>query len=608
MEQLIKNDFKLSILKVFSFCNKMVVFTKIHKMAITMKILGIFNGIDSGAALIIDGVVIAAANEERFNRNKLTREFPKASIEFLLNYAGLNQSEIDTIGVAALDGIEDSNMLYSFSTELAEKVKKNIYSEKIALERVAATVERDALMKKDLFLGLKQFGFSIEKFTTCDHHLSHALTSFYPSSFEKALVLVADGRGGFKSTSLWLADKKTGLKQIHAVSELNSVGAFYSFITKALGFTPHRHEGKVTGLAARGTHTELCNVFVSCIRFDAASGNIICEYGDYYLPFIRAELPKLKKLLLNYSKEDIAYAAQYVLEKVLIEYLTFHVILNAPNETINLCLAGGIFANVKLNYEISRLKFVDSIFVAQNMGDGGIALGGAIHSMVSLTGNRTLKMPNVYLGPSFSENFIISECENSDVEYRVYDDQNIPIIIAKLLAEGFIIGWFDGRMEFGPRALGARSILASANNPTINDSLNERLNRTEFMPFAPVTISTLAEKCFQGWDSSDYAAKYMTTCYECKPVMLEKCSATVHVDGTARPQVVFEEDNQKYFNLIKNYYELTQQPCLINTSFNHHEEPIVCTPRDALRSFLKGNVDYLLLNNVLVGSVQTNLK
>jgi carbamoyltransferase len=209
-------------------------------------------------------------------------------------------------------------------------------------------------------------------------------------------------------------------------------------------------------------------------------------------------------------------------------------------------------------------------------------------------------MPNVYLGPKFTGDQVIDACEKFGLQPRSMTRDEKIKIGAKYINEGKIIGWFQGRMEYGPRALGARSILASSRDNSINDSLNRRLNRTEFMPFAPVTTDKLAPLCFIGWEANHIASRFMTTCYQCTDLLQVRCPATVHVDNTARPQVVRYEDNRDYHDLIEEYYRISGNPALINTSFNHHEEPIVCSPEDAMRSFLKGNVDCLIIEDVLI--------
>ena len=289
------------------------------------------------------------------------------------------------------------------------------------------------------------------------------------------------------------------------------------------------------------------------IWFNEKTGQIETVYGDYYLPNMKAELPKLTNLLKKFPKEDFAFAAQFVLEKVLIDYLTYYLKKEFPNKNINLCLSGGCVANVKLNYEINKIAQVKDIYVSPAMGDGGNALGGAIYCMIEKSNQKKLDMETVYLGPRFTHEAITKVCKKNQLKYKMISNDEKIDIAANYLNQEKIIGWFQGRMEYGPRALGSRSILASAKDKHINDSLNKRLNRTEFMPFAPATIDELAPLCFENWDSQNNCARFMTTCYECTSFMIENCPATVHIDNTARPQVVRFNDNPDYYNLIRRY-------------------------------------------------------
>ncbi|MDC0228355.1 carbamoyltransferase, partial [Alphaproteobacteria bacterium] len=284
------------------------------------------------------------------------------------------------------------------------------------------------------------------------------------------------------------------------------------------------------------------------------------------------------------------------------EYLSFYLEKFYKNKKINLCLSGGCAANVKLNFELSKLSQIKSLYVSPEMSDGGNALGGAINCFEKFTSLQWLEMQTVYLGPEYSEEQIADSLSKAKISLKKLIGNDKLEFVADELANGKIVGWFQGRMEYGPRALGARSILATPSDSNINDTLNQRLNRTEFMPFAPVTNTKLAEQSFISWKKSDQAARFMTTCYECTDLFRNKCPATVHVDNTARPQVISEEHNPEYFNLIKLFHQKTGIPALINTSFNHHEEPIVCSPDDAISSFLKGNVDILVIGDFIVTS------
>ena len=234
------------------------------------------------------------------------------------------------------------------------------------------------------------------------------------------------------------------------------------------------------------------------------------------------------------------------------------------------------------------------------MGDGGNALGGALNVNVVKAKKMHAALPTVYLGPEYSDEQIFQELNRHSLEFQPIKKGEKGKIVSDKIAQGKIIGWFQGRMEYGPRALGARSILAEAKNPEVTKQLNEKLQRSDFMPFAPVTIDTWADKCFVDWNPEHILSKFMTTCYKCTPLLKEKCPAIVHLDDTARPQVVFREDNPDYYDTIRCYIEKTGNPAIINTSFNFHEEPIVMTPADAIKCFLNKNISVLVIGNYLV--------
>lgn len=565
-----------------------------------MKILGVCNANDSGASLIVDGRVVASANEERFSRRKLTSDFPNAAIEYVLAEGGLTIDDIDYVGCGAWNGIDTYAALPRLLEDAVAISGQGEGAAKVVRERLNATLRSDHGAKMKFEAGIKELGVPSEKIIYCDHHVSHALTAFYPSPFEDAVVLVADGRGDFRSTTLWRASREGGLEILDSSSELASIGAMYGFVTKLLGFIPDRHEGKVTGLAAHGKPSLALQKLAEGIGFNSKTGRIEPKFGDWYKPFGSAEMPALVELLDEVPREDFAFAAQKLLEDVLRSYLVHH-LANAGIETTNLCLAGGCMANVKLNYELLKLPQVKDIYVAPGMGDGGNALGGAINVSVKREGKKWIEMPTVYLGPQFSQQQIEASLNAAGIAFRTIGSSEKISLAAELINQGKIVGWFQGRMEYGPRALGSRSIMASAADPTINASLNERLNRTEFMPFAPATIDKLASRCFHEWKPEHVSPKFMTVCYTCSEWMATQCPATVHVDNTARPQIVSRPDNAEYYDVIERYAELSGRPALINTSFNHHEEPILLSPDDAVRSYRKNNVDVLIIGDCFVG-------
>lgn len=566
-----------------------------------MLILGVCNAPDSGACLIKNGKIIAAVNEERFIRKKNIATFPKLSIQYLLKSQNLKPEDIDWVGCGAWNGLGESEVVMRLIEDVVDQIE-NAESEnakEITLQRIKVTCSRDAVFKQELLKGLNSMGFLTQKVIFCDHHYSHALTAFYCSSFEEAYVFTADARGDFLSVSLWSATRKKGLKRIDFATEITSPGALYGFITKVLGFTPDRHEGKVTGLSARGKMTKAYDILKSGFWFDTKKGRIRSRIGNAYRPFMTADWPKLHELLEPFSRGDIAFAAQKVLEETLIGFL-MHNIGSLSEKSINLCLAGGCMSNVRLNYKLFNLKPIKNIYIFPQMGDGGNALGGAIHVALTKNKKRYFNLPTVYLGHQYKDAEIRKALDVRHIPYKHVTSKEKIRETVRYILKGKIVGWFQGRMEYGPRALGSRSILAEAIDKKITELLNQKLHRSDFMPFAPVTIPEYAAKSFIGWKEDHIASRFMTICYQCTSYLKKKCPAIVHVDGSARPQVVFREQNPEYYDVIKRYIKLSKNPVLINTSFNNHEEPIVNSPDEAIQSFLKGNVDVLIAGNFIV--------
>ena len=331
------------------------------------------------------------------------------------------------------------------------------------------------------------------------------------------------------------------------------------------------------------------------IYFDKKNKNFKGGFKNGYLPLFDNEY--YKKIFKGYSKEDISAAAQKRLEEVVLSYVKS---INKKN--YRLALAGGVFANVKLNQKISQLKNVKEVFIFPNMGDGGLCVGAAALSYNLKTKKNLKKIKNIYLGKEFSNLDILKAIKKFKLKYLM--GSQINKIVAKKLYEGKVVALFNGRMEFGPRSLGNRSILSRATDPNINQTLNNKLKRTEFMPFAPITLSENFEEMYIGAKKNKKACEYMTITLDCTKKMKKISPAAIHVDGTARPQIVNKKENPRLHKILKNYFIISNIPNLINTSFNMHEEPIVYSPSDALRGFLQSKIDYLYIGNYLISKDQ----
>ena len=562
-----------------------------------MIVLGITNAFDSGASLTIDGKTVAAANEERFSRRKQDDSFPWKSIEYVLSAGGVRASEVDAVTYGWSRDFDEHKILPALSERVIRAVRQEPDSADVVVTRIRVELERDQV-RRDEMAGIARENGWADRLHVYDHHHAHAGSAYFGSPFDRALVFTGDARGDFRSATVHLGEGDR-LVELDWRSSFDSMGFYYSIITFLLGMRPVRHEGKVTGLAAYGDPEKCIHIMRQMIGF--TENTIYANVGRMFKPFFTDPPPALREALSHFSKEDVAAACQQHLEDVILAYIRrFLEEQKAAGTPVdNICLAGGLYGNVKLNQRILALPGVRNVFVYPNMGDGGLCVGST-YNWLAENGHKIQRpIDTMYLGPSFTDEEIRKALEAHKVPHRRLKDKVAETV--DLLARGKIVGWFQGRMEFGPRALGARSILVHPTDPTVNDWLNKRLHRTEFMPFAPATTSALAPRCYVGWREDHLASRYMTVCYDCTPEFKKDSPATVHVDGTARPQVVFREDNPDYHDVIEGFHRKTGNLSVINTSFNEHEEPIVCFPDDAVRSYLNNNVDCLVIGNWYVG-------
>ncbi|MDO8518145.1 MAG: carbamoyltransferase C-terminal domain-containing protein [bacterium] len=551
-------------------------------------ILGIHNSYDSGAALFKNGVCIFAINEERLSRVKMDDSFPNRSIDACLAFAGITEQDVDVVSYAWHSGFVEAQ-LPGYVARALEIAQEGPEAKRIMLERTAVEVERSAPRKKDFEKEMIKRGWQ-NKVEWFDHHAGHAATAFYPSPFTKALVITLDAAGNYRSGSVSVGDGAE-LKELACSYTWDSLGFFYGQITELLGFKPHRHEGKVTGLAAYGDPKKCLPIMQEMLT--TKDGKLYGKIGKYYKPFFYQQTDALKEALKGHSREDIAAAVQQHFEDVITDYIRYWIEKTGVG---TLALSGGAFANVKLNQRVRAIPGVVDQFVFPHMGDGGLSVGACLLSLAR-RGVRSAPWKHVYLGSESTETEIETALQkySQRISVEKLQPKDVAQRAVELLKQNKVLGLFQGRMEYGPRALGNRSIIYHAKDKTANDWLNKRMHRTEFMPFAPVTTMELAPRCFKGWDPTHVTTRFMTECYDCTTEMKQNSPAVVHVDGTARPQIIAREDNPLYFDIVDAWYRETGGLCLINTSFNEHEHPIVCTIEDALQSFLDDTVDYLIV-------------
>jgi len=577
-----------------------------------MRILGIYDDHNCGSAIIEDGKILCAIEEERLSRIKLhsgpEHGAPRKSLREVLTLTKSSRQNIDRIAIAITTPGDLLNYVLKdlFTTQKNSKwILASLMSKSMKWDRYFLMYPYfyNLLRIRKVKKLLKEFDLNRIPIDFVDHHTAHAASAYYTSGRPRSLIVTLDGQGDGESGTIFKGENGK-LEKLKSIPSYNSIGLFYNFFTWLLGYKPNRHEGKVTGLAAHGDYNKMKHYFEEMFSFNGEdfSYDLAKRTFQHAYPHRMNYDDLLKAMPFEMNgqpKEDIAAGVQSRSEEMVSQFIAS--IVEKVGE-IDVCLAGGVFANVRINQKVAELDKVRSVFIFPAMGDGGLSVGAALHSYFMNKNDNELrtvqKIENAYLGPEYSEKEIEAELKKQNVKYEYFKD--IEKKVAELLAEGKVIARFNGRMEFGPRALGNRSILYQTTDPTVNDWLNERLNRTEFMPFAPASVKQVANDCYKNVGENDFPAKFMTITFDCTREMHDTCPAVVHVDGTARPQLVDDKTNSSFYRIIDEYKKITGLKSIINTSFNMHEEPIVCSPYDAVRAFKLGHLDYLAMGNFLV--------
>lgn len=550
-------------------------------------------GHDTSAVIVVDGKIIAATSEERFNREKHSRKFPSNAINFCLKMASVkNINEVDEISIGF------DYLKLAFYLDFVGLFKYFPYSIKESIENGIYQINKIINTRRIL---RKNFGYK-GKLSFLDHHDCHAASCYYPSSFDKAAILTVDGRGEQASTRIYQA-KNNQFKTVFQLNYPNSLGAFYSCITEYLGFKDNCDEGKVMGLAAYGGDS-LVKKMRKILFIGGGSYKLNLDYFDFHRfperniskKFIELfGQPRKNDEKINQRHKDIAKAAQVLLEEAIIEIAKRARRLTGEK---NLCLTGGVALNSVANGRIIQRKLFDKVYIYPAAGDDGVSVGAALLSYYSAGNKRLFSIQNQspYLGYGPSDQEIkdaISECG-----LKFKQSRNICKDVAVLLSKNKCVGWFQDRSEFGPRALGNRSILIDPRKAKNKGLVNSKIKfRESFRPFAPSVLKEYSNKYFElcGVDSP-----YMIFAFKVKKAKKREIPAVTHVDGTARIQTVSKEQNLRYWRLIKEFYKLTGVPVLLNTSFNRMGEPIVNKPHEAIECFLGSGLDALALGDYLI--------
>ena len=560
-----------------------------------MNILGVHIGHDSSAALVINGKIVADVAEERFTRTKHYSGLPRHAVDYCLKSQGITMENIEAIAIPKKTGAPRLNFLFDFPAG-----KKRKRSRRGQLLELYNNIAKRPIEKPPLYIQ----SFKVAEHTEIihiEHHLAHAASAYYTNPLnEKQLIVTMDGAGDGVSIGIWRGEKNK-ISPLKKFGSDASIGWFYSNVTEALGWWHGDGEGKTMGLAPYGDYSRVKGKLDKYYpKFSA--GDLIephdfgrsthwNEFGANQFHFDDAY--KIKELIEKYGKEDISAEAQRVLEEQ-----SFNIILPwlEKENTKNLTCAGGIFLNVKLNQKLWETGEIINHHIFPNAGDSGLAVGAALAVYYRFNPNDKINaLDNLYFGPEYSNNEIEEILRLRNLNYLKIEE--IEKFAAQKLAEDKIVAWFQGRMESGPRALGNRSILMSANKPENKDIINARVKfREAFRPFCP---SILWEK------KHEYLEKprdefFMITSFTSPENKRSKIPAVVHADHTLRPQTVKKEFNERYWTLIKEFGDLTGEYLLLNTSMNIMGEPVINNPREAIRCFYDNGLDYLIMGNFVL--------
>jgi len=536
-------------------------------------VYGLFFGAHGhSTTLIVDGEVKYAIEDERITRRKSGYSWwepPIHSLTAIEESCGITLESVDKIIIA-----DPTLLSIIMFNHMDEQNPEDL------------TVQfRNRLIK------LK------DKIEWIGHHEAHAYSTYFISGFnDKTLVLTSDG-GSFEKEygGIWLAEKGK-MNRVHTIPirEQGSLANLWFYACQFYGWRPTKDEGKIMGMAGHGEYDEyLYNAFKSCLRYKGNLEFDVPENGAI-VEFIYKRLEEEGKFDSKKKKQDFAFNLQKYTEDIFMEYLTD--ISKKYPEYRNLSLAGGVFANVKLNQVINESGLFDNVFITPAMGDAGLSLGAAIKGSMGLGDWKGVKkLENSFLGLAYHQETIDKYASTLEVISEPLDYSRV----GRLIHEGNIIALFNGRFEFGPRALGARSVMVRPTDAETHEILNTRLERHEIMPFAPFVMSEYANVVFD-IPQSEHTAEFMTMCYTVRDEWVDKIPAVIHrVDNTGRPQIVYKKNNPVFWNILNEYNKVSGIPVMLNTSFNGHGEPIINSPDQAFSHLLKGTIDYLIAGDKL---------
>jgi carbamoyltransferase len=571
-----------------------------------MIVLGLSGAVnhDASAALYIDGKLVAAAEEERFLRDKHAKgKMPYEATKFCLEFAGIKPEQVDIVAFPYAEIGLKSNARWHYA-------KRHWYAPDRALTALFSGNRRYRRNHQNVMKLLDDLGIGSDrvKFVPVEHHLAHASSAYHLSGFkEKTAIIGIDGKGEYATTFFGYGENG----KIHKIKEFydpDSLGGMYGALTEYLGFEMLDGEFKVMGMAPYGNPK----------RFDF-SRLIECKDGEFRVNnklvntvgfrrfkkdgkgyfFSPALIDWLGPMREGDEKDEpyIDYAAsiQDLLEKTSLELIEYY-LGDIIRETGKVAYAGGVALNVKLNQRIIAMPGVKELFVQPAASDAGTAIGAASYASQQ-AGVPVEKMEHAYLGPQYTTEQCIDACENYSQPVKWQRMENVPVETARILADGNPVSWFQGRMEFGPRALGNRSILGSPSHSGVADRINAQIKyRERWRPFCPSMLDTVAPEILQ----TNHPSPYMTFTFDVAESWKDRIPEVVHEDGTARAQIVTQHTNPRYYALLQEMEKLTGNGVVLNTSLNRRGEPMVCSPTDALNMFFGSDLQYLVMEDILI--------
>ena len=583
---------------------------------------------DSAAALLKNGEIIAAAQEERFSRKKHDSRFPVNAVSYCLKSQGINLSDVKEV-------VYYEKPLLTFERLLETYLGAAPRGGRSFVAAMQVWLKEKLFLKTELKKNLKEVQASFGNDSThipillfSEHHLSHAAAAFYPSPFEESVVLCMDGVGEWATTSAWIGKGKN-IEPLWEISFPHSLGLLYSAFTYYCGFKVNSGEYKLMGLAPYGEPRYVDKIKDNLINIkEDGTFRLDISYFKYHRGFrmtgrkfhrLFGRPPRKREAELNQFHMDLAASIQVVTEEIVLKLASS---LRQETGIKSLCLAGGVALNCVANGKLLQENIFDDIWIQPASGDAGSALGAALvgwhqHQEQERVVNKNDSMKGTYLGPEFSNEEITSYLRQINAPFHTYNDPELFERLAEELEKGHVIGWFNGAMEFGPRALGGRSIIGDPRNQKMQSVMNLKIKyRESFRPFAPSVLEEEVSNQFEMSTKSPYMllvapvrkelCRQMTE-EEDKLFGIEKLNiprsslpAITHVDYSARVQTVSNTTNPRYYNLISAFNRKTGCPTIVNTSFNVRGEPIVCTPQDAYRCFMRTEMDVLVLQNQIL--------